>query len=186
MEDKIAKVFVLKFDEAQKLFVEAKFSESLKKYQILLKENPQHVSVLNNIGLIYEELKNFNEAIIYYNKCYKIIPKEKTIIHNLANAYCKVERYLEALPLLKEIINLDFKNETNHEKLALCLFYSQSKKETKNFIELAVKKFPNNKFLNGLLGKTLLHLSSHKEGIKYLQKSTGLIEFNSTGVKYLS
>ena len=62
MEDKIAKVFVLKFDEAQKLFVEAKFSESLKKYQILLKENPQHVSVLNNIGLIYEELK-FKNAV---------------------------------------------------------------------------------------------------------------------------
>jgi tetratricopeptide (TPR) repeat protein len=185
MKDKITQAFVTKFNEAQQLFLNGKYSESLKNYQILLKKNPKQVSVLNNMGLVYEKLGNFNDAIICYKECNEIIPTEKTIIHNLANAYCKVEKYSEAMPLLKEIITSDFRNESNHEKLALCLFYKQSKKETKDFIELAVKKFPNNSLLNELLGKTLLHLNSHKDGLKSLQKSTGFIEFNNTGVRYL-
>jgi|TARA_B100000795_G_C22771646_1_gene428148 tetratricopeptide (TPR) repeat protein len=174
------------FHEAEKLYKEKNYLESLTKYKEILNLNPKHISVLNNIALNYEKLDDNNEAINYYEQCIQILPNESIIIHNLANAYCKTDRYLDALPLLKKIINLDYKKETNHEKLALCLFYTQTKNETKNFIKLAITKFPNNTLLNGLLGKTLLHLNLHKDGIKYLQKSTGLIEFNNNGVKYLS
>ena len=186
MNKNVNEIFSESFHEAEKLYKEKNYLESLIKYKKILNLNPNHVSVLNNIALNYEKLDNYNEAINYYEKCIQIVPKEIIIIHNLANAYCKTERYLDALPLLKKIINLDYKNEPNHEKLALCLFYTQTKNETKNFIELAIIKFPKNTLLNGLLGKTLLHLNLHKDGLKYLQKSTGVIEFNNSGLKYLS
>ena len=49
-----------------------------------------------------------------------------------------------------------------------------------------MKKKKKNSLLNGLLGKTLMHLNLHKEGLKYIQESTGQIEFSNSGVKYLS
>ena len=178
--------FIEKFNEAQKLFKEKKFSESLIKYKKILHENPNHVSILNNIGLNYEQLDNYIEAVNYYEKCNQIAPNEKIIVHNLANAYCKTENFLKGLLLLKKIINLDYGKEANHEKFAVCLFNIKSKIETKKFIEAAIVKYPNNKLLNGLLGKTLLYLNLHKEGLAYIQKSIGFIEFNDNGVKYLS
>ena len=186
MNKEAEKIFSDSFHEAEKLYKEKNYLESLKKYKKILNLNPKHISILNNIALNYEKLNENNEAINYYEQCIQILPNERVIIHNLANAYCKTDRYLDALPLLKKIINEDYQKEANHEKLALCLFYTQTKDETKSFIKLAITNFPNNTLLNGLLGKTLLHLNLHKEGIKYLQKSTGLIEFNDAGVKYLS
>jgi len=97
-----------------------------------------------------------------------------------------MERYNEALPLLKKIINLDYQNEANSEKFALCLFNLHTKEEAKKFIKLAMSKFPKNNFLIELYAKILLHLNLHREAIILLQKSIGLIEFNDNEVKYLS
>ena len=180
------KIFIDNFSAAQKLYEENKFLESLVAYQKLHNQNPKHISVLNNIGLIYEKLNNYKEAIRFYERCNQIHSNEVILIHNLANVYFKVGRYVDALPLLKKIINSNYQNEYNSEKLSVCLFETQTKTETKKFIEYAISKFPKNTLLNGLLGKTLLHLNLHKDGLKYLQKSTGLIEFNNNGVKYLS
>ena len=186
MNNEIVQKFLDDFNEAQNLFKENKFLESLEKYKILSQKNPKHVSVLNNIALIYEKLDNYKEAIIYFEKCIKILPNENILIHNLANAYCRSEKYIEAYPLLKKIIHLDYANEPNCEKYAVCLFYTKTKQETKEFIDSVMSKYPKNSLLNGLLGKTLMHLNLHKEGLKYIQESTGQIEFSNSGVKYLS
>ena len=179
-------IFNDNFYKAEKLYKEKKFLQSLKKYKELLTLNPKHISVLNNIGLNYEKLRQYDEAINYYEKCNEILPNQTILMHNLATMYCRLERFKDAIPLLKIIINSDYQKEANHEKFAICLFNEKNKKDTKNFIEMAIIKFPNNNVLNGLLGKTLLHLNLHKEGIKYLQKSTGLIEFNNERIDYLS
>ena len=185
MNEQINKNFLDNFYKAEKLYKEKKLLESLEIYKILYKENPNHVSVVNNIGLIYEKLKRFDESVIFYEKCNKLLPNQAIIIHNLANMYCRLERYIDAFPLLKKIINTNLKSEANYEKYALCLFYTQSKEETKNFIESVLSKFPKNIVLNGLLGKSLLHLNLHREGLEYIKKCTGFIEFDDNGVKYI-
>ena len=182
----IDKIFLDNFTQAENLYKENKLLESLKKYQKLYNQNPKHISVLNNIGLIHEQLEDYKEAIRFYERCNKLLPNEIILISNLANVYCKTERYLDALPLLKKIIHSDYQNETNCEKFALCLFETQNKEETKKFLETAISKFPKNNLLNGLFGKTLLHLNLHRDGLKHLQQCTGIIEFNDNGVKYLS
>jgi|MDTB01.2.fsa_nt_gb tetratricopeptide (TPR) repeat protein len=185
MTEKPNQIFVDNFSKAENLFKNKKYLESLKIYENLLHQSPNHVSVMNNVGLIHERLGKYNEAISFYKKCYELMPDQIPIIHNLANAYCKTERYNEALPLLKKIINTGFRHEFNCEKYALCLFYTQTKNETKIFIESVLPKFSENKLLNGLLGKTLLHLNSHSRGLNYIRKSTGFVEFDDKGVKYI-
>ena len=67
-------------------------------------------------------------------------------------------------------------NEGNCEKYAICLFNTKAFKETKDFITSIHIKYPKNDLLNRLLGRSLLNLNSHVEGLKYLQSRHSLIE----------
>ncbi len=181
----LKKKFIAEFSEAESFFKNKQFNIALEKYEILLKKNPNHVSVLNNIGLIYEKLEKFDKAINFYKKCNQIQPDIPILIHNLANLYVKLEKFNDALPLLKKIINEKLNNEKNSEKYALCLYNISTKEETKNFIEKIIYKYPKNQLLNGILGKSLLNLNFHKAGLEYIQKSTGFIQFNNNGIDFL-
>ena len=186
MSKDIEEIFIENFNKASELHKEKNFIKSLTIYKELDRLKPNQISILNNIGLIFEKLEQYTEAINYYEKCNQINPNQVIIISNLTNIYCKLEKYTEALPLLKKIIDSNYQNEYNHKKLATCLFNTSNRKDTKDFLELAIIKFPNNNGLNELLGKTLLSLNIHKDGVKYLQKGVGFIEFNNKGINYLS
>ena len=88
--------------------------------------------------------------------------------------------------ILLKIKDVDFENEGNTEKYALCLFNTGSSRETKQFIDSVMDKYPDNQLLNRLLGRLLIHLNDHVEGLRYLQKGAGMIEFDQAGVRYLN
>ena len=186
MNSEVSQKFIDDFSQAEKLCNENQLDASLEKYMALLKQQPDHIFVLNNIGLVYEKLGDFENSIAYYKKCNDLKPNQAVLIHNLANVYTQAERWEDALPLLKKIVDTDFQHENNSEKYALCLFNTKSKEETKNFINAVISKYPNNQVLNRLLGRSLLYLDRHIEGLKCLQKGTGFIEFSSEGVEYLN
>jgi len=186
MSEQIDQNFIDTFAEAEQLYKDGNYDESLEKYKTLLQDHPNHISVLNNIGLVYERLDDFEKSIEFYEKCNNLIPNQVIFIHNLANAYTRLEKWVEATPLLEKIIDIDFEREKNAEKYALCLFNTKSKEETKNFTSSAIDKFPDNRLLNRLLGRSLLYLNAHRDGLKYLQKGSGFIEFDADGVNYLN
>ena len=186
MNSEVTQKFIDEFSEAEKLCNENKLHASLEKYMVLLKQQPNHIFVLNNIGLVYEKLGDFENSIAFYKKCNDLKPNQPVLIHNLANAYTQAERWEDAMPLLQKIIDTDIQNENNAEKYALCLFNTKTKEETKNFITSTISKYPENQVLNRLLGRALLYLDCHSEGLKYLQKGSGFIEFDSEGVRYLN
>jgi len=186
MNHKVNQLFVDKFTEAENLFKENRFNESLEKYQTLLKDHPDHIYVLNNMGLVYEKTGDLNKSLELYKKCNELMPNQAVLIHNLANVYTQLERWADALPLLKSIIDSDLGNEKNAEKYALCLFNTSSKEEVEHFISSVISKYPDNKLLNRLLGRALLYLNAHIDGLKYLQKGSGVVELDNDGVKYLN
>lgn len=186
MTSEVSQKFIDDFTEAEKLCNENNLHASLEKYMALLKQQPNHVFVLNNIGLVYEKLGDFENSIAYYKKCNDLKPDQAVLIHNLANAYIQAEKWEDALPLLENIIHTDFQNESNTEKLALCLFNTRTKEETRDFIDSVIARYPENQTLNRLLGRSLLYLDCHSEGLKYLRKGSGFIELNSEGVRYLN
>ena len=186
MSSEVSQKFIDGFSEAEKLCNENNLHASLEKYMALLKQQPNHIFVLNNIGLVYEKLGDLENSIAYYKKCNDLKPDQPVLIHNLANAYTQAEKWKDALPLLEKIINTDFQNENNSEKYALSLFNAKSKEDAKNFINTVISKYPENQVLNRLLGRSLLYLDRHVEGLKALQKGSGFIELSPEGVRYLN
>ena len=186
MNNDLSKKFIDDFSHAERLCNDNKLSESLEIYQALLLDQPDHISVLNNIGLVYEKMGNFKKGIEYYKKCNDIQPGQVILINNLANVYVRAGQWEKAISLLEKIINVDYAKEKNSERYALCLFNVKSKEETRNFINNAITNYPDNHLLNRVLGRSLLYLNSHVEGLRYLQKGAGVIEFSTHGVKYLN
>ena len=186
MSEETTREFVDRFAEAENLFRQNRISESLKKYSALLNEQPNHISVLNNMGLAYEKLGELDQAINFYQRCHGLKPGMVIFIHNLANAYSRENRWNDALPLMEQIIKTNFDREKNAEKYALCLFNLGQREQMTAFVKKALVRFPDNQRLHRLLGRALLHGNAHVDGLKHLQIGSGLIEFDSNGVTYPS
>ncbi len=178
--------FVETFAEAELLGSKQRFDEALEKYEFLRQQMPDNVSVLNNIGQIYEKRGELEQAAKYYARCLELMPGQTVLLNNLANVYCRQEKWNDACPLLKQLVKTEFDFEKNAEKYALCLFNIQSKCETEAFISSVINQFPQNKLLNRLLGNSLLHLNRHREGLTRLKKGSGFIELNESGIRFLS
>ena len=73
--------------------------------------------------------------------------------------------------------------ETVVEITAQCLFELNLTSETDIFCSKALKKFPENKNLKTFYGKNLLRSNRHAEGQKYLNESSGMIEFGEKDFK---
>ena len=69
-----------KFDIANKLFKEKKYKDSAKKYEDILIENPNSISIKNNLALCYEGLREFEKAVKLYKEC--IDAKPDTLFFN--------------------------------------------------------------------------------------------------------
>ncbi len=178
--------FVDRFHEAERLCNENRLDESLRQYQALLAEQPGQLAVLNNIGLVYEKLGNYEQSVEYYRRCHEKHPEQVIFANNLANSLSRLGRWNDALPLLEKLVQTDFDHEKNAEKYALCLFNARSSAETRSFIESVLSRYPGNARLKRLLGRSLLALDRHAEGLHHLQQGAGVIEFDDTGVSYLT
>ena len=104
-------------------------------------------------------------------------------INNLAKLYYKAGQYKKALPILEKSLFMKEDQETVVEVFAQCLFELNLLKDTDTFCEKAIKKFPQNKNLKTFYGKNLLRLNRHSEGLKYLNESSGMIEFGEKNFK---
>ena len=173
------------FSEAQELTGEKKYHESIKKYELILKKYPNLLTAINNIGLNYEHLGLLDKSIYYYKLCCDKTPKEKIFLNNLGNIYYKQKDYLKAIKTFMLSYNIDNTQELITEKLANSLVQANFRKQAETFLRRILKTFPNNSFLNTLMGNNLLALSCYKEGLEFLRKGTGFIELNNDSVNII-
>ena len=84
-------------NEANKLFLKKLFRDSLPIYDEILKSDPENIDVINNKGYALSKMKNYDEAILCYDKGLKINPTEKCLMVNNKNKTCKeIKAYLDS------------------------------------------------------------------------------------------
>ena len=180
--DKIDLILRNNFSHAEKLFSEAKYHDAIKKYKEILADHPKFVGVINNIGLAYECLNEFEKSLKFYKKCSVIHPEEKLFINNLANIFYKMKDYKNAIKEIdKSLLIEDFQIKVIEIK-ASCLIRLNLRNDADLFFKKYLKKFSNNKFLNTLHGKNLINLNKHKLGLQFLKIGTGFVEFKDNKI----
>ncbi|MBI3296166.1 MAG: tetratricopeptide repeat protein [Deltaproteobacteria bacterium] len=71
------------------------------------KEFPWKSFVLNNLGMLALDDKNADQAVHFFEKAAKAIPRTAAPLVNLGALYLKSQSYKDALPLFKEARRLD-------------------------------------------------------------------------------
>jgi len=61
--------------------------EAISDLLLALKENPNHISTLNNLANLYAKSGQFEPAIKYFKKALDIFPKDQQSIKGLSRAY---------------------------------------------------------------------------------------------------
>jgi len=117
--------------------------------------------------------------------CCDKVPKEKIFLNKLGNIYYKQKNYLKAIEIFEQSYNIDNKQEEMIEKLISSLIESKLGERAEIFLRDTIKTFPNNTYLNSLMGYHLLATNRHKEGLDFLKKGTGFIEFDNDTVKII-
>ena len=176
--------------EAQKIFMKAEKLRSQKKYidaipifQKILKKYPDFVPVLNNMGMSFEGIKDFDEAEKYYLRCLNISPDELIAINNLSRLYFLKRDHMKAIPLFQKSLTIKTDQKIVAEMLAESLFNTGLIKETNFFCEQAIKRYPESYFIKYYYGKNLLKIGQHQKGLKLMETLIGAIEFNDKEFK---
>ncbi len=165
------------------------FDDALASYNKILEINPELYLVQYHLGEIFEFKKDFSQAIKYYQKTIKDLPKFWEPYNNLAYLYADQSQSLdEALRLARKAIELSENNSSSLDTLGF-VYYKLKK------LDLAEKAYlkalalaPNHPYI--LYHLALLNMEKKDPGQakKYLKKAidNGLSgELNSLAKKML-
>ena len=97
-----------KFDIANKLFKEKKYKDSAKKYKDILIENPNSISIKNNLALCYEGLREFEKAVKLYKECIDVKP-DPLFFNNIGRVYFTVKDYKNSCIYLEKSLSMNKK-----------------------------------------------------------------------------
>ena len=83
------------------LFYANKYEEAVEKFLKMEEEDDQNARLLNNIGLCYANLGDYEKAHWYYGKALALDPKQAQTYVNEADLLFKEHRILDAIELLQ-------------------------------------------------------------------------------------
>lgn len=90
-------------------------------YEAALKLAPQRVDALSNLGLVYGQLGNYEQAIRSFEKALRIAPKQPVVRFNLALTFLQAERYEDARRGMADIVASEPGNAAARQFLGLAL-----------------------------------------------------------------
>jgi CHAT domain-containing protein len=168
------------------------YEKSLKSYQESLKINGKTIELLNDIGFLFIEIKNYSEAEKYFKESLQMAKEnERTIdMRRSLNGLGKIEsdrkNYREALNYLQE--SLKFTDAGKNEESQILLnqgevyYLLKDFQAAENTFEKAIQLAQENDFFESLwygkylLGKCLKAQNKSAEALRNFEESTEKIE----------
>lgn len=149
------------YETATKLYENADFKGALENY---LKINPQTPEVQIAVANCYYELKDYQSAVLYYEKVLQNNPKNQDVLYVCAMSYNELGNQTKALELLNRILSLN-SNNTN-AKAAMSAIKSAM---TAADLESAIEKYEQKDFTSALalLNKILSQNSKNTYALYY-------------------
>ncbi|HGE71028.1 TPA: tetratricopeptide repeat protein [Candidatus Poribacteria bacterium] len=131
-----------------------------------------------NLGMIYNYLGLYNEAIEVLTKAIKFSPKDYDANWNLAVTYYTMNDYNRAILQLKKCIEIDPKNDQIHNAVGVAYYkmglYSMALEEFRT----AIKLNPNENQYNYNEGLTLARLNQYENAMMAFRKANEMKDAN--------
>ena len=81
--------------------------KSIDLYDRVLKKNSSKMTALNNKGVVFESIGNYDEAVEYFNKALSSVPENVHVLCNKGIALYKNEKYDESLGCFDSALKLE-------------------------------------------------------------------------------
>jgi tetratricopeptide (TPR) repeat protein len=95
------------FQQGNEYAQNGEFDKAIAEYEAVLDKEPDNVSALSNLGVVYYNTGELDKAISQYEKAIDLSPEDADIHSNLAAAYVQREQLDKALELYLAAIELN-------------------------------------------------------------------------------
>jgi tetratricopeptide (TPR) repeat protein len=109
------------YEKAFSLHALGKDDEGIPLLEKVIKENTEP-GAYNLLGNIYDDKKDFDKSISYYNKGIAAFPKYQRLYYNLSVSYLFQKKYAEAEAAATEAIKLDQRHASSHRAYAMATY----------------------------------------------------------------
>lgn len=154
-------------------FASTDAEERLKNYQKALDENPQNLDATINIANAFDEVKNYDKAIEYYNKAIEIDKKCALAYNNRGYSYFNKQEYENALQDYDKAILLNPKLKIAQDNRTKLLEIIAEKEEFKELVKNSEQNQKNYHYYFNL-GMAEARLGEYDKALEAYNKSLAL------------
>lgn len=169
-----------KFEDANKLYSEEKYSTAIDIYENLIKSGVQNSDLYYNLANAYYKIGDYTYSILNYEKAKKLNPNDEEINHNLRIANLQIVDKIEPVPefFLNEWFNqlVLFTDTCTWSRVFIVTFWL-------GFISFAGFYLLNSSFLKKMLflaGSILIALGIFTFVVSY--KSNSILKSSDSGI----
>lgn len=94
-------------DDAIELLKSGRLRDGMEILETLVRNEPENVNVLYNLGMCYSELGNMDKSIETLEKCVRLAPQHANALAALGYSYSRKGEYEKALGKLKAALEID-------------------------------------------------------------------------------
>ena len=163
---------------ADKLIKSGNFDKAKKILQEIIKIDNKFIQAFNLLGIVSVNLKEPEEAIIYFKKGLESDPKNITLLKNLCLTLKKEKKYQEANKYLNTLYKLSDTSEEVIAELVNNLILINKKDEAHDLILRSLNNNPESETLNLVMGNVLYESNKWEDSEKYFKKALLKNEFN--------
>lgn len=120
-----------------------KIKEGVPYLESLTKSAPANAAVLYNLGICYNELGQFDEAVIRLKRCVQLDPMHAHAWVGIGNAYYRMKKHEQALEAFEKAVELDPNDGYTHRNLGGILIGFKRVDEAIVHLRKALKLMPD-------------------------------------------
>lgn len=158
-------------DNCRELYQQGKFVDAENCFKLFLKEKPDDLGALINLGNCYYRQDKFEDALLSFSDVLKIHNNDDYILnmaglccYNLGNLKSSLEYFLRSIQHTPE-------NDNTLYWLGLVNFRLGDYNSALEYFDKAIKIDPQNTSYLGLKGECLLHLEQFTDALEYFDKA---------------
>ena len=140
------------FDKAVQALSAGDYASAERGFQTVLRQEPNQIAALANLGVIYSRTSRADLAISAYRKALHLSPDDQPILLNLGLVYLKQEAHAKALPYFERVVKLDPSNLQARQLLAVSRAYTGQVEPAIQELESLHKAAPRDENILFLLG----------------------------------
>jgi len=152
----------LTFDRAVQALSKGDYGAAEQGFQAVLKQRPNNVGAVGNLGILYARTNRMDKAIAAYQHALRLSPNDEPILLNLGIVYLKEELHSRALPYFQRVLAIDPHNQQARQLQDVCRLYTGEVLPALRDLKLLTQENPHDEQLLFLLGFAYLKAGDSK------------------------